>query len=89
MRKEGAKRTMEPAMTSLLTPIQPETAPYNQSAGAHAAGSLDLQKQDTREYLADMLRELSAIAAWAELDHARQCIDAALQEVEAQQKAAA
>ena len=50
---------------------------------------LALQKQDTREYLADMLKELSAIAAWAELDHARQCIDAALQEVEAQQKAAA
>jgi hypothetical protein len=88
MRKEDAKETMEPAMTSLLTPIQPETAPYNQPAGAHAVESLALQKQDTREYLADMLRELSAIAAWAELDHARQCIDAALQEVEAQQEAA-
>jgi hypothetical protein len=79
---------MEPVMTSLLIPIQPETAPYNQSAGADAAESLALQKQDTREYLADMLKELSAIAAWAELDHARQYIDAALQEVEAQQEAA-
>ena len=75
-------------MTSLLIPIQPETAPHNQSAGADAAEGLDLHKQDTREYLADMLKELSAIAAWAELDHARQYIDAALQEVEAKQKAA-
>jgi hypothetical protein len=75
-------------MTSLLTPIQPETMPYNQAGGADAADPLALQKQDTREYLADMLKELSAIAAWAKLDRARDHIDAALQEVEAQDKAA-
>jgi hypothetical protein len=79
---------MEPAMTSLLTPIQPGNAMYNKSAAADTVENLSLQKQDTREYLADMLKELSAIAAWAELDRARQYIDAALQEVEAQQEAA-
>ncbi len=73
---------------SLFIPAQPENAPYNQSAGTGAVENLALQKQDTREYLADMLKELSAIAAWAELDRARQYIDAALQEVEAQQEAA-
>jgi len=75
-------------MTSLLTPIQPDTMPYDQVGCADAAQSLALQKQDTREYLADMLKELSAIAAWADLDRARQHIDAALQEIEAQDKAA-
>jgi hypothetical protein len=75
-------------MTSLLTPIQPETMPYNQAGGADAAESLTLQKRDTREYLADMLKELSAIAAWADLERVQQHIDAALQEIEAQDKAA-
>jgi hypothetical protein len=75
-------------MASLLTPIQPDTMPYNQVGGADAAESLTLQKQDTREYLADMLKELSAIATWVDLDRAKQHIDAALQEVEAQDKAA-
>jgi hypothetical protein len=71
-------------MTSLLTPIQTDTMPYDQAGCADAAQSLAFQKQDTREYLADMLKELSAIAAWADLDRARQHIDAALQEIEAQ-----
>ena len=75
-------------MTSVLTPILSESTPRNQAAGADAEASLDLQKQDTREYLADMLKELSAIAAWAELERARHYIDAALQEVEAIDKAA-
>jgi hypothetical protein len=39
-------------------------------------------KQDTVDYLADMLRELSAIAAWADLDHVRRHIEAALSEIE-------
>ncbi len=75
-------------MTSVLTPIRPESTPHNQAPSAGAEASLALQKQDTTEYLADMLRELSAIAAWAGLERARQYIDAALQEVEAQDKAA-
>ncbi len=75
-------------MTSLSPPIQTETMHYDQAGGADAAQSLALQKQDTREYLAEMLKELSAIAAWADLDRARQHIDAALQEIEAQDKAA-
>jgi len=46
---------------------------------------LALHKQDTREYLADMLRELSSIAAWADLNRAQYYIDAALHEVEAKE----
>jgi hypothetical protein len=79
---------MEPAMTSVLTPILSEKTPRNQAAGADSGASLAIQKQDTREYLADMLKEMSAIAAWAELERAQQYIDAALQEVEAHDKAA-
>ncbi len=75
-------------MTSVLTPILSESTLHNQPPVADAAASLALQKQDTREYLADMLKELSAIAAWAELDRARHYIDAALQEVEAKKEAA-
>lgn len=67
-------------MTSVLTPVLSESSPLF-SAG-DAADSLGFQKQDTREYLADMLKELSAIAAWAELHRAQEHIDAALQEIE-------
>ncbi|MGO9486470.1 MAG: hypothetical protein ACLPX9_18150 [Rhodomicrobium sp.] len=74
-------------MTSVLTPILPETISHNQAAVADAATSLAFQKQETREYLADMLKELSAIAAWAELGRAQQYIDAALEEVEATEAA--
>ncbi len=74
-------------MTSVLTPILSETMSHNQAPVADAAASLAFQKQETREYLADMLKELSAIAAWAELDHARHHIDAALLEVEATEAA--
>jgi hypothetical protein len=68
-------------MTSVLSPVLTENA-------KSPASSLDLReasplpKQDTREYLADMLRELSAIAAWAELEHVREHIDAALRDIE-------
>ncbi len=75
-------------MTNSFPPKRPETMPCNQAGGTDAAESLALQKQDTREYLADMLKELSAIATWVELDRAKQHIDAALQEVEAHDKAA-
>ena len=73
-------------MTSVLTPILSESTPNSQVHSAAAEENLALHKQDTREYLADMLRELSAIAAWAELDRAQHYIDAALHEVEAEAK---
>jgi hypothetical protein len=72
---------MEPAM-SVLTPILPEGTSQNQP------NAQVIQKQDTREYLLDMLKELSAIARWAELERAQKYIDAALKEVEDQDKAA-
>jgi hypothetical protein len=68
-------------MTSVLSPVLPENA-HKAAPGLDLSEASPPPKQDTKEYLADMLRELSAIAAWAELDHARQHIDAALREVE-------
>ncbi len=73
-------------MTSVLTPVLPDNAPHKQVHGADAIECPALDKQDTREYLADMLKELSAIAAWAELNSAQQYIDAALPEVETQEE---
>lgn len=72
-------------MTSVLTPIRSKSTPNGQVHSAAAEESLALHKQDTREYLADMLKELSAIAAWAGFARARQYIDAALHEVEAKE----
>ena len=70
-------------MTSVLTPVLAETVSHQVSeAGEEEVAAF--QKHDTREYLADMLRELSAIAAWAELHRAQEHIDAALHEVELQ-----
>jgi hypothetical protein len=66
-------------MTSVLSPILSESSPHAQTSGL---GARPVEKQDTKEYLADMLRELSAIAAWADLHHARKHIDAALDEIE-------
>lgn len=71
-------------MTSLLTPAVLESTPNNRSANSE--GKLALHKQDTREYLADMLRELGAIAAWADLSSAQAHIEAALREVEAKKE---
>jgi hypothetical protein len=71
-------------MTSLLTPAVLESTPNNRSTNTER--NLALHKQDTREYLADMLRELSAIAAWADLKSAQQYIEAALREIEAKQE---
>jgi hypothetical protein len=68
-------------MTSVLSPVLTEVA-HNQAQGLGSRGASTLPKQDTKEYLADMLRELSAIAAWADLEHAREHIDAALREIE-------
>jgi hypothetical protein len=76
---------MEPDMTSVLTPVLPDAAPHSQPAATNAQ---IIQKHDTKEYLLDMLKELSAIAAWAELERAQKYIDAALREVEDQDKAA-
>jgi hypothetical protein len=72
-------------MTSVLTPVLPENTPPTQPSVTDITGSEALHKQDTREYLADMLRELSAIAAWADLNRAQKYIDAALQEIEAEE----
>jgi hypothetical protein len=71
-------------MTSMLTPALSESTPINRSANTE--GNLALHKQDTREYLADMLRELSAIATWADLRRAQLHIEAALREVEAKEE---
>jgi hypothetical protein len=73
-------------MTSVLTPVLPENTPHQQLHGADAIECPALDKQDTREYLADMLKELSAIAGWAELNIAQKYIDAALHEVETQEE---
>lgn len=65
-------------MTSVLSPALPETSPH-----AHVPGNTGpMAKQATLDYLAGMLRELSVIAAWADLDRARRHIDAALHEIE-------
>jgi hypothetical protein len=69
-------------MTSVLTPVLSESSPQAQASGLDLSEAQPLEKQDTKEYLADMLRELSMIAAWAELPHARLHIDAALREIE-------
>jgi hypothetical protein len=69
-------------MPTVLSPVLPENSPHAQAHGLDAREITALPKQDTAEYLADMLRELSAIAAWADLDHARKFIDAALREIE-------
>jgi hypothetical protein len=73
----------EPAM-NVLTPVLPEGTPQSQPPATDAQV---IQKRDTREYLLDMLKELSAIAAWAELERAQKYIDAALKEVEEQEDA--
>jgi len=64
-------------MTSVLAPLLTEISTNNQTPSPSP-----LPKQDTKEYLADMLRELSAIAAWAELDRTRKLIDAAIEDIE-------
>ncbi len=69
-------------MTSVLTPVfSQKNSPY-QSQDPKELEGVAAGKQETREYLADMLRELSAIAAWAELNRARDLIEAALHELE-------
>ncbi len=71
-----------PPITSVLTPILSEAMQSQTPEALQQLGAPAPDKQDTREYLADMLKELSAIAAWAELDIARDMIEAALREVE-------
>jgi hypothetical protein len=73
-------------MTSVLTPVIFEQPPHPQPSGAEGLESLVVQKEDTKEYLADMLRELSAIAQWAQLSRAQSHIDAALREIEAREE---
>jgi hypothetical protein len=72
-------------MTTMLTPILPENNPPKSLPRVDLLGNAVAGKQDTKEYLADMLKELSAIAAWADLTIAQKYIEAALHEVEAQE----
>ena len=61
-----------------------------QTTDAHNPDSCiasSMPKHDALKYLADMLRELSAIVAWAELEGATKHIDAALREVETRKAA--
>ncbi len=75
-------------MTSVLTPVLSEQAARAQAQlpGGELQENLALHKQDTKEYIADMLKELSAIAQWAELDRAHKYIEAALHELHAQEQ---
>ena len=67
---------------TVLSPVLSENPPHNQAHGLNAKELPSLPKQDMREYLGDMLRELSSIAAWAELDRVKELIDRAISEVE-------
>jgi hypothetical protein len=69
-------------MTRVLFPVLPDSKAHTQ--GPDVTEVTAFPKQDTKEYLADMLKELSVIAAWAELDHVRKLIDDALHEIEAE-----
>jgi len=69
-------------MTSVLTPVLFEQPSHGNAASAEVPESLAVQTEDTKEYLADMLRELSAIAQWAKLSRAQDYIEAALREIE-------
>jgi hypothetical protein len=73
-------------MTSVLTPVLFEQPKHGKAPGAEVEESLPVHKEDTKEYLADMLRELSAIAQWAQLGRAQAYIDAALQEIESKEE---
>src|SRR5262249_13000837 len=79
---KNAQNGRSPPMTSVLTPVQFKEPSYSQAAGAEVRESLAVQKEDTKEYLADMLRELSAIAQWAQLSRAQAYIEAALHEID-------
>jgi len=73
-------------MTSVLTPVHFEQPPHRQTAGTEVPESLAVQKEETREYLADMLREMSAIAQWAGLSRAQAYIEAALHEIDSEEE---
>jgi len=72
-------------MTSVLSPVLSESTPDSHVRADENADFAFLSQQDSREYLADMLKELSAIAGHAELNRARELIEAALAEIEPQQ----
>jgi hypothetical protein len=73
-------------MTSVLIPVLFEQPKHGKASGAEVKENPEVQKEDTKEYLADMLRELSAIAQWAQLGRAQTYIDAALQEIESKEE---
>ena len=70
-------------MTSALKPPLRQPRPVEPAHGAAIAQDPVFGKEETRDYLADMLKELSAIAGWAGLAIAQEHIDAARHEVEA------
>jgi hypothetical protein len=71
-------------MTNVLTPVLSAQPHHAQTSSAEIQASLEaVEPQDTKEYLADMLKELSAIAGWADLHRAQTFIDAALRELDA------
>jgi hypothetical protein len=77
LRHDGA-----PPMTSVSSQVLSESVLHDQTPARDVPDLMALPKQDTREYLADMLRELSVIATWADLERVRTLIDAALHEIE-------
>jgi hypothetical protein len=64
------------AVAKLVQPNKPETL---------GTPEMTPGEQDTREYLADMLKELGAIAEWLKLYRARDMLQAALHEIEGKQ----
>ena len=69
-------------MTSVSSQALSEPDLHEQAPVRDVPDLTAVPKQDTREYLADMLRELSVIATWADLERVRTLIDAALHEIE-------
>jgi hypothetical protein len=70
-------------MTTLISPVLFKQPPH---PAAEAPEGLPVHKEDTREYLADMLREMSAIARWAGLNRAQAYIEAALHEIDSEEE---
>jgi hypothetical protein len=69
-------------MTRVLLPVLPDSKAHTQNPEITEITAFPIQ--DTKEYLADMLRELSVIAARVELHQVRELIDEALREVESE-----
>ncbi len=71
-------------MPSVLMPVLQDGTPTSQLQLPTDRDASLLPKQETKDYLSDMLREMSAIAAWAELPNTHALIEDALREIEAE-----